>query len=145
MIKHQSPAPTNGVILVNKKGDILLVRRAKNPKKGYWDLPGGFVETGESMEDSIKREIKEELGINVSRLQYLSSFPDKYFYNNVYEDVLGFVFVAHIDTEKGLKPADDVSACKFFPKEKIPFERLAFPSLKRALKKYLNTSRSRKS
>lgn len=137
MRKHQNPAPTNGVILENEKGEMLLVRRKYNPKKGYWDLPGGFVNISESMEDAVRREIKEELGIDLKTFTYFSSYPDRYFYNGKYEKILGFIFVGRIKDQK-IKPADDVASYEFFPKDKIPFEGLAFENLKQVLKDYLS-------
>lgn len=143
MHKHQNPIPTNGVILENKKGEILLVRRKKYPKKGFWDLPGGFVEAGENMEESVQREIKEELGIELKEFTYFSSYPDRYFYQGKYEKILGFIFTGNIGN-KTIKPASDISGFKFFLKDKIPYHRLAFKSLKTAFKDYLNSSRSTK-
>ena len=44
---------------------ILLVERAKEPLKGYWSLPGGIVETGEKLKEVIRREVREETGLEV--------------------------------------------------------------------------------
>ena len=76
-----SPKPCNAVIL--EKGDqILLVRRKYDPQKGFWDLPGGFVDPFESIEESATREIKEELGLDIpaTNFRYLISTPDRYEY-----------------------------------------------------------------
>lgn len=50
-------------IITDKKGKILLVKRAKTPEKDKWCLPGGKVEYAETVDDAIKREIKEELNL----------------------------------------------------------------------------------
>src|SRR3989344_4600239 len=47
-----NPSPTNGLIIENSKGEILLVKRKLEPKKGYLDVAGGLVEPGESLEES---------------------------------------------------------------------------------------------
>ena len=49
---------------------MLLVERGREPLKGYWSLPGGVLETGETLEDGLRREVREETGleVKVSRL-----------------------------------------------------------------------------
>jgi 8-oxo-dGTP diphosphatase len=45
--------------------EILLVERRGNPLKGYWSLPGGLVETGETLQAAVKREVREETGLRI--------------------------------------------------------------------------------
>ena len=54
------------------------MRRAKEPAKGTLDLPGGFVDMYETVEDGMRREIKEETGLDVTEIQYLFSSPNVY-------------------------------------------------------------------
>jgi len=51
--------------LIFENGRILLVERGKEPLKGYWSIPGGIVETGEKLEDGIRREVLEETSLDV--------------------------------------------------------------------------------
>ena len=51
--------------LIFEDGKILLIERGKEPLKGYWSLPGGIVETGEKLEEGIRREVAEETGLEV--------------------------------------------------------------------------------
>ena len=51
--------------MIFENGRILLVERGKEPLKGYWSLPGGIVETGEKLEEGIRREVVEETGLDV--------------------------------------------------------------------------------
>lgn len=130
------PSPTNGAIIENEKGEIMLVRRAKDPKKGYWDIPGGFINPGETAEESTVRELREELGANQIELEYLGTESDTYEYQGTVYPVLAFVFKAKIST-KNLSPADDVTEIKFFTPKALPFDKIAFEGVKRALKKFI--------
>lgn len=132
-----NPAVTNAAIIENEKGEILLVKRKFPPKKGFWDLPGGFVEINETIETSIKREIKEELGINLLNLKYFSSYTGHYYYKGLDYPTLCYVFLGKIDNQKP-KASDDAQELRFFKKEKIPFKRLAFIEIKNALRDYLS-------
>lgn len=63
-----------GAVIFNKKGEVLIIRRGKDSQNeiGYWGIPGGAVEYGEKLEDAIKREVYEELGIKIKPLKILS-------------------------------------------------------------------------
>lgn len=135
---YVNPSPTSAVILENQKGEILLVVRKFEPFKGYLDLPGGFVEPGETLEESVSRESKEEIRVEVSDIAYLGSYPDEYMYMGINIKTLGFVLTGKINDEANLKPADDVAQIIFFPKDKIPFEKIAFENVRKGLLEYLN-------
>src|SRR5262245_7550830 len=64
---HEFPAgPVVGVgAVIVRDGQALIVKRAHEPRKGEWSLPGGRVELGESLEEAARREIKEETGLDV--------------------------------------------------------------------------------
>ena len=63
-MKYVNPKSTTGCIIINKN-KVLLVRRLRNPFKNYWCLPGGHAELFESLENAVRREIKEELNIKI--------------------------------------------------------------------------------
>ena len=54
-----------GAFILNGKGELLLVQRKKAPEQGHWSLPGGKVEWMETVEDTVIREIKEEVGLEI--------------------------------------------------------------------------------
>lgn len=60
-----------GAVILNPQNEILLLERNKSPEHGYWSIPGGSVEFGETIEDAIVREVKEELGLEVRIIKML--------------------------------------------------------------------------
>ena len=75
MKRPKTPLLTvDGVIL--EKGKVLLLKRAIPPFKGYWELPGGHVDYGETVESAIKREMKEELGVPVKIKKLLGVYSN---------------------------------------------------------------------
>src|SRR5258708_3416272 len=57
-----------------RRGPILLVERGGQPLKGYWSLPGGLVETGETLVEAVRREILEETGLKVEPAKLFEVF-----------------------------------------------------------------------
>jgi len=66
--------------LIIKDNKILLIKRGADPFKGFWGTPGGYVEWDETVEDAVKREVKEELGLDTTSLKFvgLYSAPERH-------------------------------------------------------------------
>lgn len=77
---HNASAATVAVIL-SPRGELLVARRALDPARGTLDLPGGFVDPGESLEEGCRREVLEETGAQVTVERYLFSLPNTYRYS----------------------------------------------------------------
>ena len=60
---YSNPVPAACCFLTNEAGELLLVQRSVEPRRGLWTLPGGFVEAGESTEEAALRELKEETNL----------------------------------------------------------------------------------
>ena len=132
-----NPKSCVGTILLNGDGKLLLGKRAIEPLKDWWDIPGGFIEEDETLEEGAKREVSEELNIKIGELKYLKSYPDKYLYQGVeYETIVSF-FIANIPPDSDIQAADDVSYFEFFDLHKLPFEKIAFSSSRDVLRELI--------
>ncbi len=109
--------------IVNKKLNILLIQRAKEPFKNYWAIPGGLVERNESLEEAAIRELVEETSVKDVYLEQLQTFGD------VKRDprgrIISVAFLALI-SPKGIKisASSDAKEVNWFSVEKLP--KLAF-------------------
>jgi len=105
----------DGVIL--KDDAVLLIKRKNEPFKGRWALPGGFVEYGERVEDSVIREIFEETGLRtkVNKLVGVYSNPGR----DPRGHVVSIVFLLDV-VDGDLKGGDDASEARFFKLDRLP-------------------------
>lgn len=119
-IHYQNPKPT--ATLICPRGDeILLVKRAFNPGKGEWNLPGGFLELGETLEEGAKRELKEETNLDGQVVSLLGNCSH---FNSIFGDILLLGLQMKISNWDNLKAGDDALEAGFFNISKMPF--LAF-------------------
>ncbi|MEH8123174.1 NUDIX domain-containing protein [Aeromonas veronii] len=110
--------------------EVLVAVRAGNPGKGLLDLPGGFVDPGESLEGALVRELQEELGLDVSAqpFTYLGSFPNIYPYDGITYHTCDTFFAIMLGEKPVIQPADDVASCQWLKISDISLSRFAFES-----------------
>jgi ADP-ribose pyrophosphatase YjhB (NUDIX family) len=125
--------------LVFHQGKLLLCVRAKAPQQGALDWPGGFIEFDETAEDALRREVREELNIEIENLRYLMSAPNNYLYAGMLYKTLDVFFTAEAKDIASIAPRDDVAGYKLLALEAIAAERLAFDSGRLALQKLSET------
>lgn len=115
--------------------EVLVAVRARNPGKGLLDLPGGFVDPGESLEAALVRELQEELGLDVSvqPFIYLGSYPNIYPYDSITYHTCDTFFAIRLNEKPVIQPADDVAACQWLKIRDVPLPRFAFESTRTAM------------
>lgn len=120
MSRQNISVTTDSVIFFSGEGDtkVLLVKRKKDPYKGSWALPGGFLEEGEPLEDGAKRELEEETGLKVKKLKQLRAFgtPGR----DPRGRTISIVFFGEITSEEKVKGNDDAEEAKWFNLDELP-------------------------
>ncbi len=114
--------------VVEREGQVLLVRRGVDPQKGLWCLPAGYVEYDEGPVTAVLREVREETGLLIRISDLLAAY-------HVRSDPrgMGVILVYRAFPIGGeLTPGDDASEVGFFAPDQIPTD-LAFASTRRAL------------
>jgi len=120
-------------ILLGPDDRALFVRRAHEPAKGKLAVPGGFVDLGETAENALRREIKEEVNLEVGPLEFLCTALNQYDYKGVTYPVLDLAFLTRAQSTDNIAALDGVeSYCWLKPSEADPNE-IAFPSILAAL------------
>lgn len=128
--------PTVGTIIENEKGEFLLSVRAIEPEKGKLDIIGGFLYNGELPEDGLRREMREELGIEIKIKKNLGFFiGDDPYDGDVGYKIMQTIYITEIASGE-IKPTDDVLAVEWFTEENMPWDRLSFDSNEEILKYY---------
>ena len=120
MIDQQIAVTTDCVIFSqNDLGTkVLLVQRKIDPFKGKWALPGGFVETNEPLEEAAKRELQEETGLVIDRLEQLHTYgtPGR----DPRGRTLTIAYLGFTQKEEAVKGADDAADARWFDLQELP-------------------------
>jgi 8-oxo-dGTP pyrophosphatase MutT (NUDIX family) len=127
-------------IIESPQSEILFTRRAFEPAKGMLDLPGGFVSPDETAEEAVKREIKEELNLDTTSVQYICSSHNRYLYGGVVYFTLDLGFRCIVTDFTGMRVADDVDGYVFLPHHRINLQEICFPSIRNILQLYFASS-----
>jgi 8-oxo-dGTP diphosphatase len=127
---YENPIPASCLVVVDNRNRVLLVKRSVEPKKGFWCLPGGFMELGESPEKAALRELEEETGLSgrIEMLLGVSSNPSALYHTVL---MVGYLIRQYTGT---LIAGDDADDAVYFHYGELP--EIAFESHARFIRMY---------
>lgn len=134
---HFNPAVAVGAFVMNREGRLLWIRRAKEPGKGKLGLPGGFVDVGETAEEALRREVREEVNLELGSLEFLCTCANQYDYGGVTYPVLDIFYAGCTRSAESAAALDDVESFCWLKPEEVRLDEVAFPSVKIALERWL--------
>lgn len=135
-INYQNPRPTVTALILNR-GKILLVKKAQAPFRGGWDLPGGFVDKGEHPEETLARELEEELSIAVKGKKFFGLYAGTYPSATDPFFILSAVYVVKPKSGKvSIIDKGELKDWGWFSKKDLP-PKIAFDSNQRIIKDFL--------
>jgi 8-oxo-dGTP diphosphatase len=102
--------------LLARDGKVLLAKRGIAPRRGHWDIPGGFLAEAEDPLDGLRREYREETGLDIQPLEWLGTHVEPY--DNYF--VLGLTWLVAAAGEP--RAADDVEELRWFGPDELPDE-----------------------
>ncbi|MBP5743174.1 MAG: NUDIX domain-containing protein [Paludibacteraceae bacterium] len=133
-VYYQNAAAAVAGIIRNERNEILVTTRGIEPKKGKLDLPGGFVEFAETAEEALRREIKEELNIEVKNIKFEFSMPNIYRFSDMNVRTLDLIFSCEACEATRINPQDDVKDAKYMNVNDLNEEDFGLDSIKNAIR-----------
>jgi NAD+ diphosphatase len=121
-------------LIFNTEGKLLVTRRGVEPDIGKLDLPGGFVDPNEGIEQALLRELKEELDLVPDEFTYFTSFPNEYLFSGTIVHTVDMIFKCKVNNFDSLKYRDDITGVEFILPQMIDLNDFPFKSVKNVLK-----------
>jgi ADP-ribose pyrophosphatase YjhB (NUDIX family) len=115
---------------------VLFTVRNVDPDKGKWDLPGGFIDPNETAEEAACREIKEELGIEISTsdLKYITTSPNKYLYKNVPYRTIDIFYECPLTSDvMTINAEDEIQELIWVKRSEIELNQIGFVSIRKVI------------
>ena len=133
-ITHSNSEPTACALVVDADGRLLLVRRAHDPHGGTWDLPGGFLEEAEHPLDALRRELREETGLDVEPVEFVGIRLDRYGDGHDAPTTLNLYWTARV-TGGEPEAGDDAAELRWFaPDDLPPDDQIGFAGVREVLR-----------
>ena len=125
-------------LVTDEEGRLMLTRRAREPWRGALDLPGGFVDPGEGAEDALRREVREELGVEVTAMRYVCSYPNEYIFSRYKVRTTDLAFECQLSSSV-VAAADDVSEIIWLAPNEIALDDIPATSIRNIVRHWLES------
>lgn len=137
-VAYANPNPSASALIEDESGRLLLGRRAYEPNAGLWDAIGGFIEEGEDPLEALRREVREETGLEIERGAFVGVWTDVYGDGPDAQSTLNLFWEARV-TAGELRAADDVAELAWFARDELPARNeIAFEGVARAIETWRN-------
>ncbi len=137
-VYYANPGAATAAFILDEEQNLLVVRRGKEPAKGTLDLPGGFCDMEETVEEGMRREIAEETGLQAGQLHYLFSMPNLYEYSGLGVHTLDMNFLVRVQgTRPPVQAADDAAEALWLPVSAINPAEFGLTSIRNSVIRFL--------
>ncbi|MDL2222401.1 NUDIX domain-containing protein [Parabacteroides sp. OttesenSCG-928-N08] len=137
-VYYFNPSAAVACFIRNNNDELLVVRRAKEPAIDTLDLPGGFVDLHETVESSVRREVKEETNLTVEELRYLFSIPNIYPYSGFEVHTVDLFFECRLESFNHALADDDASEIVILPIHALRPDDFGLRSIREAIGIYMD-------
>jgi len=139
---YLNSAAAVGALIVDDKGRLLITVRRNDPAKGTLDLPGGFVDPEESAEDAVRREVREELSLEIESMRYLYSIANVYEFGGVEYATTDLFFCGEVKDASKAKVSEDedVESFEWIKRDKLDPEKFGLRSVREIVSRYISKS-----
>jgi NADH pyrophosphatase NudC (nudix superfamily) len=134
---YANPCSATAAFIIDDEGRLLVARRGKEPAKGTLDLVGGFVDMNETVEQGMRREIREESGLDIDAMEYLFSIPNRYLYSDMLIHTIDMFFRVRVLSGTPVKAADDVAELMWLPLSEVHPEDFGLQSISQGVRRFL--------
>lgn len=124
-------------LIEDGSGRILFTRRNGDPYAGMLDLPGGFVDVMETAEEAVKREIFEELNLDVINTTYITSQPNYYTYKGLTYYTLDLAYKCEVADWVSITTSEEVAEFVSLEPGKIDPKEIGFVSIRKIVSNYI--------